>query len=198
MNFLAHIHLSGENDNIKIGNFIADSVRTKDLPRFIPDIQLGIKLHWAIDDFTDHHEVVKKSKALLYDEHHKYGAVLVDIFYDHYLARDWVDYSTEELGAFVNYFYQLLQDRKEELPERINHMLPYMVKHNWLYNYQFLDGIERVLGGMSRRASFENKMNLGTRALKEHYDTFGSHFKQFYPELETFVQNKKQEFLAEE
>ena len=193
MNFLAHIHLSGENDDIKIGNFIADSVRTKDLPRFTEDIQLGIKLHWAIDNFTDHHDVVKESKALLYDEHHKYGAVLVDIFYDHYLARDWQKHSSEKLDLFVEYFYQLLRDRKEELPERINQMLPYMVRYNWLYNYQFLDGIERVLGGMSRRASFENKMNLGTRALKEHYKTFENHFNAFYPELETFVAEKKVE-----
>jgi acyl carrier protein phosphodiesterase len=197
MNFLAHIHLSGENDDIKIGNFIADSVRTKDLPNFTEDIQLGIKLHWAIDNFTDHHEVVKKSKALLYDEHHKYGAVLVDIFYDHYLARDWANYSNEDLGDFVNYFYQLLKDRKEELPERITQMLPYMIRYNWLYNYQFLDGIEKVLGGMGRRASFKNRMHLGTNALKEHYETFGSHFKLFYPALEAFVKNKKEEFLSE-
>ena len=197
MNFLAHIHLSGENDDIKIGNFIADSVRTKDLPNFTPDIQLGIKLHWAIDDYTDHHEVVKESKALLYDEHHKYGAVLVDIFYDHYLARDWAQFSNEDLGVFVNHFYKLLSDRKQELPERINFMRPYMVRYNWLYNYQFLEGIERVLGGMSRRASFENKMNLGTNALKEHYETFGEHFKLFYPYLEKFVTHKKQELLAE-
>ncbi len=193
MNFLAHIHLSGNNDDIKIGNFIADSVRTKDLPRFTKDIQLGIQLHWAIDNFTDHHEVVKESKALLYEEYHKYGAVLVDIFYDHYLARDWSKRSDKNLDVFVDYFYQLLRDRKAELPERIKQMLPYMVKYNWLYNYQFLEGIERVLGGMSRRASFKNNMNHGTKALKKHYTEFENHFNIFYPELEAFVANKKEE-----
>lgn len=196
MNFLAHIHLSGPNDDFKIGNFIADTVRTKDLPRFTRDIQLGIQLHWAIDEFTDHHAVVKESKALLYDEHHKYGAVLVDIFYDHYLARDWAKHSDEDLGEFVEHFYKLLKDRQNELPIRINHMRPYMVKYNWLYNYQYLEGIERVLDGMSRRASFKNRMNLGTRALQEHYDSFEKHFNAFYPELEAFVEKKKPELLA--
>ena len=196
MNFLAHIHLSGNNDDIKLGNFIADSVRTKDLPNFKKDIQLGIQLHWAIDDFTDHHETVKKSKALLYEEHHKYGAVLVDIFYDHYLARDWKKYSTEELSAYVEHFYQLLIQRQSELPERINHMRPYMIKYNWLYNYQFIEGIERVLGGMSRRASFKNRMHLGTQALQEHYKMFEEHFNTFYPDLEAYVIEKKAELRA--
>ena len=114
------------------------------------------------------------------------------------ISTDIVEnYSKEDLSDFVNHFYQLLKDRKEELPERITQMLPYMIRYNWLYNYQFLDGIEKVLGGMGRRASFKNRMHLGTNALKEHYETFGSHFKLFYPALEAFVKNKKEEFLSE-
>ena len=193
MNFLAHIYLSNNNDRIKIGNFIADAVRNKNLPEYHQETQLGIKLHWAIDDFTDHHPVVKKSKELLYNEHGKYAAVLVDIFYDHYLAKNWSKYSQENLGDFVDNFYNLLQKNKADLPDRIQQMLPYMVRYNWLYNYQFLDGIEKVLGGMSRRASFKNRMNLGVVDLKKHYSTFEEHFNIFFPELETFVVEKTKE-----
>jgi acyl carrier protein phosphodiesterase len=193
MNFLAHIHLSGDNKEIKIGNFIADSVRKKDLENFSPQIQLGIHLHWAIDEFTDHHPTVNLSKELIYEDYHKYSAVLVDIYYDHYLAKNWSNYSNEDLRFFVNDFYHLMKEANPELPQNIQRMLPYMVRYDWLFNYQFISGIDQVLGGMSRRASFKNSMHKGARSLEKHYEEFKKHLEEFYPELTEHVATTKTE-----
>lgn len=183
MNFLAHIYLSFDDPEIQVGNFIADSVRESQLDQFHPKVQKGVRLHWEIDRYTDSHPVVKESKKLLYDRYSKYAAVLVDIFYDHYLARDWGNYHEKELGEYTQSFYRHITSVKSELPDRIQHMIPYMVQDDWLYNYQHLDGMRRVLGGMSRRASFESGMEKGVEDLQRHDAAFEQHFQTFFPDL---------------
>ena len=187
MNFLAHIYLSYGNSNIEIGNFIADSVRRSQLDNYIPEIKKGVLLHWKIDQFTDSHPTVMKSKKLLYPKYGKYAAVLVDIFYDHYLAKKWNLYSTIPLETSVQNFYSLLEFRKAELPENIQRMLPFMKSEDWLYNYQFFEGMQNVLHGMSRRASFESKMEQGVEELKLYYTDFEEHFLSFFPDLENMA-----------
>ena len=184
MNFLAHIYLSGDNQNIILGNFIAEGIRSSQLKNYSQEVQKGIKLHRLIDDFTDSHAEVKSIRELLYARHGKYAWVLTDIYYDHFLAINWKQYSATPLKSFTQDFYKLLWDNEKLLTKQVRFMLPYMEKGDWLYNYQFLEGIERVLQGMSRRASFENTMNLGVEDLKLHYETFESSFKSFFPELQ--------------
>ena len=187
MNFLAHIYLSYNNPEIQIGNFIADSVRSKQLENYTPEIKKGVLLHWEIDRYTDQHDVVKESKKLLYPKYGKYAAVLVDIFYDHYLAKNWLDYNTRPLDQEVQEFYSLLDRRKEELPENIQKMLPFMKRENWLYNYQFIEGMDNVLKGMGRRATFNSKMEEGVQELQLFYTDFEQHFLDFFPDLEKRV-----------
>ncbi|APS39277.1 acyl carrier protein phosphodiesterase [Salegentibacter sp. T436] len=190
MNFLAHIYLSGDNAQLKIGNFIADSVKGKQYLDFPVEIQKGIVLHRAIDTFTDTHPIVSKSVERLFDRYGHYSRVIVDILYDHFLAANWVEYSEIPLKEYTEDFYKLLKDNYEVLPKPVQKFLPYMVADNWLYNYREIEGIEKILFQMNRRIKYRAKMHLAVEELREFYEEFENEFRMFFEELRTYVKSE--------
>ncbi|MEQ8473673.1 MAG: ACP phosphodiesterase [Marinoscillum sp.] len=192
MNFLAHLYLSFESEPIMIGNFIGDFVKGKAFENYDIDIQKGILLHREIDKYTDDHGIVMKSKERLRPKYHHYAPVIADVFYDHFLSKMWLDYHDQPLIEFTESFYQMAKSRKSEIPERAYLMLTYMARDNWLYNYQFIEGIRRTLTGMSKRTPFESKMEQSSADLKEDYEAYQKEFITFFPELI----NHSKSFLA--
>ncbi|MEK6153730.1 acyl carrier protein phosphodiesterase [Flavobacteriaceae bacterium 3-367] len=193
MNFLAHIYLSFDDDQVTIGNFIADSIRGNRYDHLPKQVQKGILLHRAIDTYTDAHATVRKSTKRLHRNYSHYSGVIVDIFYDHFLAKNWSSYSSTPLKEFVENFYDLLEDNYTLLPEGIKRMMPYMIADNWIYNYAKMEGIGRVLNGMNRRTKNRSKMNFAILDLEEHYSEFESEFTSFFEELIIF---SKQKYLS--
>ena len=190
MNFLAHIYLSGNNDLIKIGNFMADGIRGKHFESYPLEIQKGIILHRAIDTFTDAHPIFRQSTKKLHEKYHHYAGVIVDVFYDHFLAKNWNTYSDENLDHFVARFYQSLHDNHINLSERTKGMMPYMIEHNWLVSYQTVEGINRILTQMDQRTKNESKMRFATNELSEFYPEFEEEFTNFFQELILFSNTK--------
>src|SRR5262245_55794329 len=131
MNFLAHIYLSGDDENIMVGNFIADFVKGKKKDEYPEKIRHGIELHRFIDSFTDHHPVVLNSIRSIQDHQGKYSAVVVDIFYDHFLAAAFSQYSQVPLKEFSLQTYRVLQRHWDVLPEGVHIFLPFMIERNW-------------------------------------------------------------------
>lgn len=190
MNFLAHIYLSGEDVRITIGNFIADKIHGKTYKKYPIDIQKGILLHREIDTFTDAHPIVRQSTKRLHINYGHYSSVIVDILYDHFLAKNWKAYSTIPLKDFTVSFYNLLEESYEILPLRIKNLMPFMIADNWLLNYSKIEGVQQVLDGMNRRTKYKSKMNEATKELKIHYNEFEEEFTLFFDELITFSKNK--------
>jgi len=190
MNFLAHIYLSGDNDLIKIGNFMADGIRGKHFESYPIDVQKGIVLHRAIDTFTDAHPIFRQSTKKLHEKYHHYAGVIVDVFYDHFLAKNWTTYSNEKLDLFVERFYQSLHNNPDILSERTKGMMPYMIEHNWLVSYQTVEGINRILTQMDHRTKNESKMRFATNELSEFYPEFEEEFTNFFQELILFSNDK--------
>jgi acyl carrier protein phosphodiesterase len=190
MNFLAHIYLSGDNDLIKIGNFMADGIRGKHFESYPTDVQKGIILHRAIDTFTDAHPIFRQSTKKLHENYHHYAGVIVDVFYDHFLAKNWTKYSDEKLDLFVERFYQSLHNNPDILSERTKGMMPYMIEHNWLVSYQTVEGINRILTQMDHRTKNESKMRFATNELSEFYSEFETEFSEFFKELILFSNDK--------
>lgn len=193
MNFLAHIYLSGDDTEIAIGNFISDSVRGNKYKSFPIGIQKGIILHRNIDTFTDAHEIFRKSTKRLHEKYGHYSGVIVDIYYDHFLAKNWQDYSNQSLEEYTTKFYEVLINKYDLLPTRVQNLIPYLIKDNWLLSYATVDGISRVLKGMSKRTKFKSNMEFATEDLKEHYTLFEYEFKSFFIELMVYSNNKIQE-----
>lgn len=196
MNFLAHIHLSGSNPWIQTGNFMADTVRGKDYLQHPIEIRKGILLHRAIDTFTDAHPVFRSSTKRLHAKHHHYSGVIVDIFYDHFLAKNFQDYSAVSLADFTQNFYAFLQDNTAVLTEKTQQMLPYLVQQDWLFNYQYTEGISRILGQMDRRIQRGTQMQNSVHELQEFYPEFELEFRQFYQEVQQFSTQKLQELCV--
>lgn len=183
MNHLAHLYLSQSNIDLMVGNFIADQVKGKQIESFSEGIQKGIRMHRSIDTFTDKHPIVMKSKKRLYANYHKYAAVIVDLFYDHLLARSWATYSPISLNSFAQNTYTFLASKREEMPERSKRILYYMTEGNWLSGYATENGIKQALSGLASRAKFDSKMEFSHLDLKKDYELYATDFKLFFPKL---------------
>ena len=150
----------------------------------------GIALHRKIDYFTDHHSVTSRSKDPLRKKYRHYSGVIVDLYYDHFLAKNFKTYSTIQLKEYTKWIYSILRTRHEELPPEVQHFLPFMIERNWLLNYASLEGLQRTLAGLSKRVKFENRMDEAIQDLKVRYPAFEADFGEFFPELITFVRNE--------
>lgn len=190
MNFLAHIYLSFDDGEITLGNFFADHIRANKFSHFPIRIQKGILLHREIDTFTDAHPIARQSSKRLHKNYSHYSRVIVDIYYDHFLAKNWSDHSPVPLAEYVENFYDLLAEHYELLPVATQQMMPYMIADNWLLNYANLPGISRVLNGMNRRTQNRSKMNCAIVDLQEHYGEFEEEFTAFFKELVIFSREK--------
>ena len=190
MNFLAHIYLSFGDPEITLGNFMGDSIKGKQYLDFPETIQKGVLLHRAIDTYTDTHPIPKTSSKRLHSRYSHYSRVIVDIYYDHFLAGNWDNYSGVPLSQYTASFYTLLEENLNWMPEGIKRMAPYMISDNWLLNYRELEGIERVLTGMDRRTGHKSGMGEAIVDLQKFYDEFEKEFTLFFDELVIFSRQK--------
>jgi acyl carrier protein phosphodiesterase len=183
MNFLAHLYLSGKEEDVIVGNFVADAVKGNSLHNFPEGMERGIRLHREIDHFTDQHQVFRASKSRLSANYRMYSGVIVDLYYDHFLAKFWSDFSDENLQELVARTYFLLIRRFHLLPPRSRRILPFMITHNWLVNYRDLNVLQKVFNGMSRRTSHPSGMENAITDLKADYGLYESEFRAFFPEI---------------
>lgn len=197
MNFLAHLYLSGDDEEIITGNFIADHVKGKAIQKFSPGIRTGIRFHREIDEFTDAHPVFLKSKGRLGLRYRKYAGVITDMFYDHFLSSTWNRYSHEPLEHFTNRMFAIINKRLDILPEKTKRLLPYMARDNWLMAYGTFEGLGRALRGMERRTPFDSGMGEAISDLKQDYDQYSEEFAAFFPDLREFCKIRLRDLLAE-
>jgi acyl carrier protein phosphodiesterase len=194
MNFLAHAYLSGEDEKLMAGNFFADFVKGKQALKLIdPEIAKGIALHRQIDAFTDTHAIVGESKKRLKPKYRHYSAVIVDVFYDHFLAKNWAQYHHMPLDQYVKLVYQIINRNLHLAPADFPYMFQYMEKGNWLLNYAKIEGIGRSLTGMAQRTMYESKMDEAADDLVNGYEKFHTEFEAFFPELISFCQNWREQ-----
>lgn len=166
-----------------MGNFIGDFVKGKDLHNYEELITIGIQVHREIDFFTDNHELVRQSTKRLRADYRHYSGVIVDMFYDHFLAIHFQDYASISLEAFTNNAYKLLEQNIDLFPPKAQNMLPYMIRGNWLMNYKHLGGIHRSLQGISRRTKFDVQLHLAVQDLQKHFHLYEAEFKAFFPQI---------------
>ncbi|GAB4018150.1 ACP phosphodiesterase [Spirosoma migulaei] len=186
MNILAHAYLSGRQTELLLGNFSGDFIKGDPAsPRhnLTAGVVAGVRLHRAIDTFTDGHPDVAAVRDLLHPRCHKYAGAAVDIFFDHFLAINFQLLTGEVLAEFIPYFYQTLQENRFVLPPSAARMADYMIRQDWLTSYQFLDGIDRSLKGVSRRTAYPSGLDTAIEDLVTYYDLIAGHFAYFWPAL---------------
>lgn len=183
MNFLAHFHLSGNDNHLAIGNFIGDFMKGIDLKKYPSTIQKGITTHRFIDDFTDSHPLVKQTNKLLNPYFGKYATVVSDIYFDYFLASHFDDYSDIGLRQYTYDVYMLLKSHQEYLPASASRFIHFAFERDIFYEYGNKEGMMHVFNGMANRARFDSKMERGVEILTKHEEELYNLFVDFYPEL---------------
>lgn len=191
MNFLAHIYLSGEDPEILMGNFIGDSIKGKKaLEKFPLKVQNGIMMHREIDFFMDTHPIVKDGMGRLRENYPKFSGVIMDMFYDHFLAKNWQNYSSLGLEEYTHKIYQKVEDNKEFLTGKSKKMFPYMRSQNWLLAYQTVDGLESILRRMTKRIRNMVPLHESVNELQIHYEEYDQEFEKFFSEIMAHISDK--------
>lgn len=187
MNFLAHAFLAHPSVPLTVGNFIGDFVKGKQVDLFDMDIAEGIIMHRQIDTFTDDHPIFRQSRNRIRAKYKHYSGVIMDLFYDHFLARNWLQYSDTPLDHFTLNLYDIILDHAHIIPDKARYMLPYMINSNWLLGYATVDGIDRSLKGLSRRTRFRSGMEHASRDLINKYTELENDFHAFFPDIIDFI-----------
>ncbi len=194
MNHLAHFFLSGDNEDLAIGNFVADFISNRELPQFTEGVKQGIMLHRKIDAFTDAHPIVKQSTKRLHPFHHKYSPVIVDIYYDFLLAKNWNKYAdgdpavwNDDLRSFVDKIYNLLTERHLDLPLKLRNRLPRMIADDWLMRYSTYEGLHRAFLMIEKHAAFPGNFGNAATHLEMYLEEFDAEFNLFFPDLQRHV-----------
>lgn len=189
MNYLAHAYLSFNLPEILAGNMVSDFVKGKQKLEFPVNIQTGIQLHRAIDQFTDEHAATKAAKQFFRPAYGLYAGAFMDIVYDHFLATDEKEFKDGELLSFSLRTYEQLDQYMEWFPPRFALMYPYMKDQNWLYNYKNKTGIHNSLKGLVHRAAYINNSQPAIGVFEKHYHSFYNYYLNFFPEIKLFVQD---------
>jgi acyl carrier protein phosphodiesterase len=183
MNFLGHFFLAGDSTDLIVGNFIADHIKGKKYESYPDAIAEGILMHRSIDAYTDTHDSFRKSRKRLWPKYRLYSGVIVDMFYDHYLASNWSVYSEQHLEVFARNIYEIIAANWDLLPYESKYMFPFMRNGNWLVRYAETEGIHQSLSGMARRAKYHSKMEEAVHDLRLHYDLFQEEFNEFIADI---------------
>ena len=183
MNYLAHLFLSDGTPESLIGNLLGDFVKGSIENIYSLKIIEGIYLHRKIDSFTDSHPIFRSSKRLIALDRQRFSGIMIDVFYDHFLANNWSNYSSIPLTDFTNHVYQVLLENQKILPDRLKNILPDMIAHDWLASYRETSTIDRAINGISRRIKRKNNLFGGVEELFLNYQQLQSDFSIFFPEL---------------
>ncbi|RON12833.1 acyl carrier protein phosphodiesterase [Pseudomonas frederiksbergensis] len=188
MNYLAHLHLGGQRPGQMLGSLYGDFVKGRLQGQFDPEIEAAIQLHRSIDVFTDRHPLVDIALSRFSITRRRYAGIVLDVFFDHCLARDWELYADRPLAQFTSDVYRVLS-AEPQLPERLAMIAPHMVANDWLGSYREFAVLEQVLRGISRRLTRPEELAGAMQELRRLYEPLSEDFRLFYPELQDFAQN---------
>jgi acyl carrier protein phosphodiesterase len=193
MNWLAHLLLSQPNGAHRLGNLFGDLVKGKERNELNSCFSAGIKCHLLIDRFTDNHLIFKQSKQRIAREHRRYSGVLVDVFYDHFLAVNWHDYAQVSLSSFTEDVYHSFDDYWQLIPFFPRMIINRMFEQDWLGSYYYVEGIEATLKRIKAKLSAKHQdgflVSSFLDCLESNYVELERDFKIFFPEIISYIGN---------
>lgn len=187
MNYLAHLCLAPPGDDALLGSLMGDFVKGPLPGSYPPGIAHAMVLHRRIDAFTDAHPRVRLSRERVSGPRRRFAGIMVDLFYDHFLARHWHRYRDEPLDAFTHRVYGLLAEREHTLPPRLREVAARMRETDWLGSYREIGSIHIALDRMSLRLRRENRLRGAAEELEAKYDEFDADFRIFFPDVTQFA-----------
>ena len=183
MNYLAHLLLSPDDDLSRLGNIMGDFMRDVDPEKLHPKVWAGIQLHRRVDVFTDSHPVVRDLRKLFSKERRRFAGVILDVVFDHFLIKHWNKFSTDSFSLYVDNCYAALWQHRERMPERMELVVGWMIKRDWIRSYSEISHVGRALDGLAGRLKMEHGFHGAIEEVQEHYDSIESGFLLFFPQL---------------
>lgn len=183
MNFLAHMFLTYDNKEHTVGNYVADFIRNRDLVLFSENVVHGVMLHRHIDHYTDNHPEVLKSTRKLRARHQKYAPVVIDVFYDYILTKNWDKFSDIDMRSFADQIYVYLNEYSEEFPIHLQSISSRMIADDFLLQYGTESGIQKTFKRIGRRAKFKSNFDTAFDDLENNYEEINDGFLKFFPDL---------------
>jgi acyl carrier protein phosphodiesterase len=192
MNYLVHFLLAGDDEELRLGNVLGDVVKGRverlEYSGLTEGMRTGIRMHRAIDTFSDRHPAVRRSKQILVPEYGRLSGVIVDIFYDHVLARRWSEHHARPLASYTQDVYRTLRHNLHRLPPAVHPLIEAMSRGDWLLAYASRQGIDRALAGMAARRPVAARIGTAGRLLSDHFERFSADFDEFLPDLRACCQ----------
>lgn len=186
MNFLSHLYLSGTDPDILTGNLMGDFVKGRIGDGYPPRLRSGIVLHRRIDSFAQDHPLFRRSRERIASPYGLWRGVLVDLFYDHFLAKEWEEWSPEPLDAYLKRARVMVEENRHYLPHRMQELVP-VIFEKLIPSYQGVEGIGRALERMAQRVRRPNPLAGGDGELVRHYGGLQADFREFMPEAARFA-----------
>ena len=183
MNFLAHLFLSGSNDDWMVGNYLGDFLNKRQIISLQEEVRRGVELHRLIDSFTDTHPEVEKACGICRSKHRKYAPILVDIYFDYLLSKNWNRFSAVPLRTFADQAYRILLQAAPTFPKATMDQTQRMIAGDWLMSYGKYQGLEFVMNKLKNRVSKPDQLNDAVETMKEHEKKLNEYFMNFFPDL---------------
>jgi acyl carrier protein phosphodiesterase len=194
LNYLAHLYLADQTDDSLIGNLLGDFVKGRPGERYSDEIVAGILFHRKIDAFADAHPIMRASRGRIAPRMSRFSGIIVDVCYDHFLARHWRRFSSHDLTAFVQHAYDVLQKNRPILPERLQRILPYMISEDWLGHYIEIKRVGETLDRITRRLTHGERFKGAIVEVEKNYADLESDFLNFFPDLVDYAHCTKLEY----
>ena len=175
---------------LAIGNLIADRIKGKKIDHLTPEIRAGVLLHRDIDHFTDHHQIFRECVTKLFPKYRHYSRVIVDMYFDHFLASNWNYFHKIPLNDYSNNLYKELERKSPEFTDDIQKFIKALIKYNWFKYYESLSGLQEILIQMEKRTKFPSNLAASIEELNQNYEYFKTHFFQFMKEIIEFIKIK--------
>ncbi len=191
MNYLAHLYLAKDSAELMVGSILGDFVKGKIKDQYPVKIKQGIELHRKIDNYTDSHATTRASRRLYSPLRRRFAGIILDLCYDHFLYRHWLKLTDTALDPFISDAYDILKTHQAMLPDRLQAMIPFMIRDDWLGSYRDLSGVEQALGRLSKRVTNGDRLPGAIEEIKAHYRKLEANFLIFFPDLIRFVNDIK-------
>ncbi len=183
MNYLAHLFLAKPSPMGQVGALMGDFLKGIEREKLPFELEESIKHHLAVDSFTDSHPQIRELRMKFSKKRRRFAGIIIDVTFDNILLNHWNEYSLINSREFIHTSYRILEEGMFMMPPQMKHVVQLVVKHDVLYSYRVLSGIDTALNRIADRMSRPTALYDSIGEVELLYEEIEECFQHFFPEL---------------